>query len=68
MEKLNLYRLTWSHACGVYWMFCRAVTPDTAAAWQRIFEGDDGAEYTTAPKPPAITPDMHARAKHPATL
>lgn len=65
---LNLYRLTWSHALGVYWLHCRAVTPETGDAWKAIYEKDDGAEYVISAKPPRVKPGMESRALHIATF
>lgn len=65
----GLYRLTWSHACGVYWMFCRAVTLETGESWKRIFETDDpGALYRVSDLPPPLEGVDPAQARHPAPL
>lgn len=62
---LNLWRLTWSHALGVYWLHCRAVTQETAQHWQRIYEGDDsGALYQVSAKKPAMPNNAEQLAQH----
>lgn len=65
---MGLYRLTWSHAIGVHWLFCRAVTRDSAEAWLRIYERDDGAHYVVADKPPRVKSGMESLAMHAATF
>ena len=63
---LRLWRLTWSHTLGVYWMACDVVTADTADAVRRILENTDaqGVVYVAAVKAPGIGEGDQARARH----
>jgi len=65
-RPLRLWRLTWSHQLGVWWMPCAVVTPDTADARRRILESADaqGVVYVAAIKAPRIQPSDQARARH----
>jgi hypothetical protein len=65
-----LWRLTWSHARGVYWLRVRDCSVDTAEAWKAEFEKDDApsAVYVLSAKTPAIKPGDDKRALHVATL
>ena len=65
-RPLRLWRLTWSHTLGVYWMALDVVTSDTADAKRRILESGDaqGVVYVAAIKAPKIGEGDQARAQH----
>lgn len=65
-----LWRLTWSHARGVYWLRVRDCSVDTAEAWKAEFQKDDAptAVYVISPTKPAIKAGDRDRALHVATL
>jgi len=66
---VNLWRLTWSHALGVYWMHMRRCDGAAAESWLDLFRQDEpGALYVLSDKAPSLVgvdPDL---ARHPATL
>ena len=65
-RPLRLWRLTWSHTSGVYWMACDVVTADTADLRRRILERTDaqGVVYVAAVKAPKIGEGDQARARN----
>jgi hypothetical protein len=68
-RPLVLYRLTWSHCTGVYWLAMRACADDCAEAWLDLFRQDEPiATFCLARKPPAIQPDDRAKARHVASF
>lgn len=69
MKNIHIFRLTWSHAVGVYWAQMRSTHPDDAEAWLRVFRQDEpNAVFIAASKPPKIQPGDEKRALHPAVL
>lgn len=68
-QNPTLWRLTWSHACGVHWQAQRQVTADSAEAWRNLFQADDpGATFRVSVKAPPITAGDEERARHPAYM
>ena len=65
-RPLRLWRLTWSHTLGVYWMARDVVTADTADAVRRALESTDaqGVVYVAAIKAPKIGEGDQAKARH----
>ena len=69
-NRVTLWRLTWSHATGVYWLAMRACDPDNAAAWADIFRKGDatGALYVASRKRPKLPDNAQELARHPAAF
>jgi hypothetical protein len=66
---MHLWRLTWSHASGLYWMHLRACDDATARAWLYIHQRDEPtATFTLSDKAPSLTSVDHSLARHPATF
>ena len=69
MERTTLWRLTWSHARGVYWLAMRVCDTYNADAWLSQFERDEpNAVYMLSAKRPKIKAGDEARALHPASF
>ena len=65
----TLFRLTWSHARGIYWLPMRSVAPGTEESWIRVFKADEpNATFVVADKAPKIRAGDESRALHVATL
>ena len=66
-ERITLWRLTWSHCSGVYWLAMRLCDTDSAAAWLDIFRKDEpGTTFTTSRKKPPLPSNARDLARHPA--
>ena len=67
--RVTLWRLTWSHATGVYWLGMRLCDVDNASAWLAVFQKDETtATFCVAKKAPKILATDVALARHVATL
>jgi hypothetical protein len=66
--RLTLWRLTWSHAMGVYWMACRACDPAAGDSWLRIYQTDEPcARYALSHARPPLRDSDTPDARHVAT-
>lgn len=62
---VTIFRLTWSHARGVYWLAMRNAREQDAEAWLDVFRRDEpGAEYIAAKRAPKIKTGDESRALH----
>lgn len=65
MKQVTLWRLTWSHAQGVYWLAMRLCDPDNAESWADLFRKDEpGVTYAVARKAPPLPDNARALARH----
>lgn len=67
-NRVTLWRLTWSHGRGAYWMAMRLCDPDNAQAWMDIFRKDDaqGVVYVASKQRPKLPSNARELARHPA--
>lgn len=69
MRNETLFRLTWSHARGVYWLPLRICADGTAESWIRVHQADEpNAVFIVAQKAPRLVAGDENRALHAATL
>ena len=64
-DQLTIWRLTWSHATGVYWLAMRLCQKDDAESWLSIFRKDEsGVTFQASRKKPALPEDARELARH----
>lgn len=68
-NRLTLWRLTWSHCSGVYWLAMRLCDADAAREWLQIFQNDEpGATFHLSARRPQLPDNAREIARHPAVF
>lgn len=64
-DELTIWRLTWSHATGVYWLGMRICQASDAESWLDIFRKDErGVTFEASRKKPALPDNARQMARH----
>jgi hypothetical protein len=64
-DQTTLWRLTWSHARGVYWLAMRLCDQESAAAWLDVFARDEpGVTFALGRKAPSLPDNARELARH----
>lgn len=66
--RFTIWRLTWSHARGAYWLAMRQCDDYLAGKWLDVFRQDEPcATYRASVKAPPLGPGDVKHARHVAT-
>lgn len=68
-ERVTLWRLTWTHDTGPFWLAMGSTHPDSAAHDIARLQRRDaqGTRYHASAKRPPLPDNAQALARHPAT-
>lgn len=68
-DDTHLWRLTWTHGRGVFWLHMRACAAHLADDWLKVYRKDEPtATFALSKHMPALPADADTLARHPATL
>lgn len=68
-DRVTIWRLTWSHSVGVYWLGLRACGKEDAEPWLAVFREDEpGATFHAARKRPPLPDSAEKLARHVASF
>jgi hypothetical protein len=69
MKKSSIWRFTWSHALGVYWLQVKTCEIDCAELWLSIYRKDEpNGFFAISPKTPSKAGLSESLALHVATF